>query len=251
MSDRHRIYGDAVSIKTENTRNFYNERAKAMESMANPYVAVLLGDQNPRHAEEWNRFEKDFVLPQLRISQTNSVLDIGCGIGRWAESIIPHAGYYCGTDFSSEMIEAAHRRNSYSDRDYDFYNLSFQETVSKSKEFYKKQFDRLIVGGVCMYINDEELPGCYEGVLKLLDERCIIYFTETVAVEKRLTLDECPSEALKTNYDVIYRTPDEYKGYYSVFTDAGFVVKEQKYLPHLNNEKPFYETDRWYTILER
>nr|WP_254639503.1 class I SAM-dependent methyltransferase [Cohnella sp. GbtcB17] len=219
--------------------------------MANPYVAVLLGDQNPTHAEQWNRFEKDFVLPQLRITPTSSVLDIGCGIGRWAESIIPAAGYYCGTDFSSEMVEAARKRNSYADCDYDFHCLSFQETVCKPAEFYKKGFNRLIVGGVCMYINDEELPGCYDGVLKLLDEHCIVYFTETVAVEKRLTLDECPSEALKTNYDVIYRTPKEYKEYYKVFTDAGFVIKEQKYLPHLNSEKQFIETDRWYTIMER
>ncbi len=251
MSDRHRIYGERVNIKTENTRSFYNERAKAIASMANPYVSVLLGDQNPSHAEEWNRFEKTFILPELQISQTSRVLDIGCGIGRWAESLIPLSGYYCGTDFSPEMVETARKRNRFEGKAYDFHNLSFQETVQQSTGFYNGRFDRLVVGGVCMYINDEELPACYEGLLSLLDERCVIYFTETVAVEKRLTLDECPSEALKANYDVIYRTPEEYIQHYKVFTNSGFTVREQKYLPHLNNEKQFYETDRWYTLLER
>lgn len=251
MSDRHRIYGERINIKTENTRSFYDARAKAIGNMANPYVAVLLGDQNPSHAEEWNRFEKQFILPELQITDSNRVLDIGCGIGRWAESVIPLSGYYCGTDFSSEMVEAARKRIRIEGKAADFYNLSFQETVRQSTEFYKGRFDRLIVGGVCMYINDEELPECYEGLLPLLNDSCVIYFTETVAVERRLTLDECPSEALRTNYDVIYRTPEEYIQHYKTFTDAGFKVRQQKYLPHLNNEKQFYETDRWYTLLER
>jgi len=37
-------------------------------------------------------------------------LDIGCGIGRWAENIIDHCGEYIGTDFSDEMIKQAGER---------------------------------------------------------------------------------------------------------------------------------------------
>lgn len=102
-----------------------------------------------------------------------------------------------------------------------------------------------------MYINDADLKDCIARLIDLLDEHCIMYLTETVAVETRLTLDECPSDALKTTYDVIYRTPSEYNAYYEVFKNAGFRIVKQDYLPHLNNEASFSETDRWYTILER
>lgn len=241
-----RIYGDKVSIQAEDTRSFYDNRAKAMENMANPYMAVLLGDQNPDHAVKWNQFEKDFILPQMEIRRENGVLDIGCGIGRWAEQVSPLCGEYVGTDFSPEMIKAASRRCG--GQNCRFLNMSFQETV---RHAFGRKFDRVFICGVCMYINDTDLPVCFEGLLNLLDEHCILYLTETVAVETRLTLDKQPSEALKADYGVIYRTPEEYRAYYRVLEDAGFRVLKQDYLPHLNTEQGFEETDRWYTILQR
>lgn len=246
MGDR--IYSEKINIKSENTKTFYDKRAQSMQMMDNPYVAVLLGDQDPNHAAKWNDFEKRFIQPQLRIDWNSIVLDIGSGIGRWAESLIPICGKYIGTDYSIEMVKTASERCCFPKMDYEFYNLSFQETVN---HHFDTKFNRLIVAGVCMYINDADLLGCYDGVLKLLDEKCIIYFTETVGIRTRLTLDEMPSEALKTTYDVIYRTPEEYCEYYKIFIDAAFKTMKQDYLPHLNDEKEFNETDRWYTILER
>ena len=102
-----------------------------------------------------------------------------------------------------------------------------------------------------MYINDSEIEQCYKGLLRLLDEHCVVFLNETVAVEKRLTLNEHPSEALKTTYDVIYRTVKEYNEYYNIFIDKGFSIKKQEFLPHLNNETGYSETERWYTILKR
>ena len=243
-----RIYSQKVDIKTEHTRRFYDNRAKSIEKMENPYVSVLLGDQNPQHAIEWNRFEKDIILPQLQIQKDTAVLDIGCGIGRWAESVIPICGEYVGTDFSAEMIKIAEQRCRIEGGFYKFLNLSFQETVRRK---FGRNFGCVVICGVCMYINDADLKQCFDGLLDLLDGHCILYLTETVAVKTRLTLDHLPSDALKAIYDVIYRTPDEYRMYYKSLEKAGFRVIKQDYLPHLNDEKQFGETDRWFTILER
>lgn len=247
----HRIYEKRHDINTKNTQNFYNQRARAVDTMNNPYVAVLLGDQNPQHAMDWNTFEKEHILEQLKIDKNSRVLDIGCGIGRWAETVIPMAGYYLGADFSEEMIKTAVKRCNYEKAEYDFIVASFQEVVQRKHEKLQQKFNRVIIGGVCMYINDNELKICMENLAPLLEDECIMYLTETVAVEQRLTLDECPSEALKTTYDVIYRTPTEYNIYYENMKDAGFEIVKQEYLPHLNNEKGFSETDRWYTIFKR
>lgn len=55
----HRIYEKKHDINTKNTQDFYNDRARRIEEMDNPYVAVLLGDQDPKHAVDWNEFEKN------------------------------------------------------------------------------------------------------------------------------------------------------------------------------------------------
>ncbi len=246
----HRIYNKKFDINTQNTVDFYNARAKRLGEMDCPYTAVLLGDQNPKHAEQWNIYEKENILPLMNINASGRVLDIGCGMGRWAESIIPVAEYYYGVDFSCEMIKIAKERCNFIDRDYDFVTASFQEAVSENAS-YKHKFNRVIMCGVCMYINDADLSACMEKLNDLLDEHCIMYFTETVAVENRLTLNECESVALKATYDVIYRTTEEYNSFYSPLIQNGFKITHQAYLPHLNNEKGFSETDRWFTILER
>lgn len=246
----HRIYGEKHEIDTENTRAFYNERAKRLAQMDNPYVSVLLGDQDPTHAKQWNDYEKENILPQLKLDKGSAVLDIGCGIGRWAESALPLAGYYFGADFSEEMIKVVTDKFS-KEENCTFFNASFNEIAEKNEGFFERKFNRVIISGVCMYINDDDLEKCLNGFIKHLDKHCIMYLTETVAVETRLTLDNCPSEALKTNYDVIYRTPDKYNEYYKIFQNAGFEIIKQGFLPHLNNEKQFSETDRWYSIFER
>ncbi|MHB8129577.1 MAG: class I SAM-dependent methyltransferase [Mobilitalea sp.] len=246
-----RIYGEKVQIRQENTREFYNQRAKRVGDMQCPYTAVLLNDEEPKHAREWNEFEKQYIQPELRIDKDSNVLDIGCGIGRWAETIIPMAKYYLGVDYSDEMVKTAAKRNQYSGKDYEFINMSFQETVEKGQDFYRTKFNRLIIGGVCMYINDAELEQSFKKLNSLLADSCILYLTETVALEKRLTLDEFYSDALGANYDVIYRTAKEYQDYYLELQSSGFKVIKQGYLPKLNQEEKYRETDRYYTILTR
>lgn len=249
--DSHRIYGEQKEINEKNTQEFYNMRAKQIEKMECPYTAVLLGDQNPEHAARWNVFEQENILPKLDITKESNVLDIGCGMGRWAEQVIPLCNYYCGVDFSAEMIKVAKERVSKEEEHFEFLNYSFQELVEQKKEEFKGKFNRLIIAGVCMYINDAELFECLEKLLIFFKESSIFYLTETVGVEKRLTLKEFYSDTLKCDYDAIYRTPEEYKEYFKVIENAGYKMLQQEFLPKLNNEEKFSETDRWYTIYKR
>ena len=246
-----RIYGRNVEIKPENTKSFYDSRAKAMGDMANPYVSVLLGDQNPEYALAWDRFEKENILPKMEIDRTCCVLDIGCGMGRWAETLIPMSGYYCGTDVSQEMIKRAKERNQHPERKYDFLEYGFEEFCALPKECLPYRFSRLWICGVMMYINDEAVIKGMSRLLDKMDVHVKAYFTETVAVKERLTLDGFYSEALRAYYDVIYRTEAEYNRIYDSWLEAGFRIREQGMLPHLNKEKEYSETERWYTILER
>lgn len=248
-----RIYGEKHNICYENTHNFYNERAKKINEMVCPYTAVLLADQKPEVAEQWDIYEKKEMLPRIDINAQSKVLDIGCGMGRLAEAIIPVSEYYCGIDFSEEMIKLAEKRCHYENNNYDFIVSSFQEVSKKLSNYYENggRFNRVIISGVCMYINDSDMSACVKSLLPLLDKDCILYFKETVALQERLTLDDHPSEALKTTYDVIYRTAKEYLDYYLIFVEHGFEVKAEGYLPHISKGKEYSETERWHIILQR
>ena len=244
----HRIYDTKTDIEEINTKKFYDMRARNINNMQCPYTAVLLGDQNPEHAAKWNVYEHENILPQLNITKESNVLDIGCGMGRWAEKVIPKCNYYCGVDLSSEMVRVARERTQEKKGNFEFLNYSLQEFIEKKGEEFQGKFDRLIIAGVCMYINDDELSQCLEKLLKLFKKNSIFYMTETVGIEQRLTLKEFYSDTLKSDYDAIYRTPQEYKELFNVITDKGYSVVQEGFLPKLNNESAFSETDRWYFI---
>lgn len=57
-----RVYTQKIDINSEHTRSFFNDRAKKSDSMANPYTAVLLGDQSSDRAGKWDQFEKSFFV---------------------------------------------------------------------------------------------------------------------------------------------------------------------------------------------
>lgn len=247
MKNEHRIYGESADINTSTVQELFNNRAKSM-GKDNPYTSVLLGDQNPAYAKEWNKFEKQNLLPRLKLDGSCSFLDIGCGLGRWAETVIPQCKYYCGVDFSSEMIKTARNRIQFENKKYDFVNCSFQEVAEKLKG---KKFDRVIISYICMYINDEDLEKCFASLKNLLEPNTILYFTETVAIKERLTLKDFYSEAMKVDYSTIYRTPEEYKKIYEKYLLEKNSIIESGFHPHLNKEKEYSETDRWYAIIGR
>lgn len=58
-----------------------------------------IGDNKSDYGKEWHEFEKKQVEKHLNLGLDKKVLDIGCGIGRWAENIIDHCGEYIGTVF--------------------------------------------------------------------------------------------------------------------------------------------------------
>lgn len=249
--NKKRIYGEKVNINSGNTKDFYNNRARSIQHMDNPYVSVLLGDQNPEYALAWDAYEKENILPKMLIDEHSKVLDIGCGMGRWAETLIPRSGYYCGTDLSPEMVKCAAERNHFPEKSYDFLNYGFEEFCALPESELPCRFNRLWICGIMMYVNDNALFTGMERLLCKMDDHAKVYFTETIALEKRLTLNQFYSETLKANYDAIYRTEEEYNQVYQSWLNAGFQIVEQGMLPHLNKEKEYSETDRWYTILER
>lgn len=250
MDNEKRIYGESFDIDASRTRELYDKRSERLSQMQNPYTSVLLGDQNPEYAVKWNAIEKETILPLLGVEKTSSVLDLGCGIGRWAETVIPLCGRYTGVDFSEGMVKTA------KERCFELMNENTRFICSSVQDYLgglsaDERFDVIIIAGVCMYMNDPDVKQIAEKLLQCASQKCRIYLTETVALEKRLTLNEIYSAALKSDYSAIYRTTAEYGALFSPLEENGFRKVSSGFMPKLNNEAAYSETDRHYTVFAR
>lgn len=92
----------------ENMRRFWNERAR---ENANYFVDNRLDYRNGDDEAFWANGVEDvarmFELLEMSPAPTDTVLDIGCGVGRLLRALAPQTASLVGIDVSSEMISLA------------------------------------------------------------------------------------------------------------------------------------------------
>ncbi|MDR2516997.1 MAG: class I SAM-dependent methyltransferase [Spirochaetaceae bacterium] len=218
METAGRIYGENARIDSESVKTFWNNNAKKDSSLK----SVLLGyDFGENSADLHNRKEARIVL-DFTGGGKKTVLDIGCGIGRWAYNLEPIIKAYDGIDFSEEFIKTAGAY--FRDRDdIRFYCMPATDIdTTKLRETY----DIVIATEVSMYINDEDLHKLYGYMDGLTGAGSLLYIQDTTSLLKtRLTLKDFDSKELKTKYNAIYRTRAEYETLFGRFL-PGFTVTE-------------------------
>lgn len=240
-----RVYGEKVNIDTVNTISFYNQRAKTIKNREQEYTTVLLGDQDPEYAVKWDEYEKGFVLPKLMLNRNKVVLDLGCGMGRLADAVSDKVKEYYGVDFSSEMIAVA--KQNVRNNNCHFYTMSVVDALSDPKITARK-YDLVLMAGVSMYINEDELKESYRLLRNLVNKDSLFYFEESVGKIERLTLNHIWSEDLQDYYGAIYRTREEYKSLIDEYIN-GVEYIEEGYMNFLDKEEQS-ETSHWYALLQ-
>lgn len=95
------------------------------------------------------------------LTQETSVLDIGCGAGRYTLALAPYVGQAVGTDLSPAMIEAARNRGQ------DVPNVRFDcadwNTMDIGKAGYENAFDVVfahMTPAICDYQSFDKLVRC-------------------------------------------------------------------------------------------
>lgn len=246
MSEK-RIYGKRTDIDTEHVREFYDRRAA--QASSGDIGAVLLGVQDKTLLDRRNRYDQEYILPLLNIGAETRVLDLGCGLGRWAGFLLPKCGFYCGVDFSREMTRLAEQTCRQAGGAYQVYCMSAVEAAAKSPEFYGGKFGTLIAGGVLAYINDTDAADMLHNLPNLLEEKCTVYLADQVGIQERLTLRDYPSAALAEEYSSIYRTPEEYLELCRPLLKVGFTVLRDEFRPESGEN--YSDTRRHHIILRR
>lgn len=242
-----RIVKEKIAIDQEETRNFFKRRAKKFKE-DNPYSVTMYQDNNKELVIQRNTKEINKLRPLLNIGEQSRVLDIACGIGRWADALPPDIAEYCGIDFSEEFIAIANQRNT--KKNFEFYTGSVDEVQNVLAAHHKGKYNTILIMGIMVYLNDENLFPLLQQVKHVCEDNTIICIREPIALKDKLTLKDFFSDELEDNYNAIYRTREELIKILqqTLFLD-GFTIREEGFLyddEFLNNRK---ETTQYYFIL--
>lgn len=236
-------------IDYQETKRFFDNRAHKY-NIDNPYSVTMYQDNNAPLVQQRNKHEVAKLLPFLRIDENCKVLDLACGIGRWSDAIGTAIKDYCGIDFSEELISIAKMRNT--NPNACFLSGSLIELDKILQNNGKQLFNRILLIGILMYLNDDDITTVFDQIEKNCEKSSIICIREPIGIVDRLTLKDFFSQELNDNYNAIYRTNDELKNLLNhTLLNKGFTITHEGFLFNddcLNNRK---ETAQYFYILER
>lgn len=233
-----RVYTDKIEIDNNSTKEFWENRANNINNLQ----TVLLGsDKTGIEQNTRNEHEKLIVESVVKQIKNPRILDIGCGIGRWAENLINQFDSYTGVDFSEGFINfASEKFANYSN--IKFYNNSI---LNLDKEILNSKFNFIICTGVLMYVNDSNIFDILKAFRRVTPE--YVYIQESISLmDARLTLNKFESKDLQTNYNAIYRTRQEYEEYFK--TNKFDIIKTDLLLDNKSGARE--ETNAQYWILK-
>ena len=237
---------DVPSIDRQSVANFFKQRAEKVSRLGH-IQAVIYQDKNPELARLRDAAEKAKLLPMLHLQGNETLLDMGCGTGRWADVVVPLCGRYIGIDFSQELIEIAVKR--FESIEHAHFVCMPAEKVSSNS--LTDRFQRILSCGLFIYLNDDELINTIRGYAQVADKSCKILLREPISSTARLTIKEHFSEDMDQVYNAIYRNEVEIISMLqNVLIREGFRLTGlgDVYEPVLNNRS---ETKQRWFLLER
>lgn len=242
-----RIKDEIETIDYVHTKGFFERRANKYNEN-NPYSVTMYQDNNPDLVEKRNTYETERLIRLLQLDGNNTILDLACGIGRWADAIQSNMKSYVGIDFSPELIEIARKRKH--DPSVRFIVGSVTELDSLIES--DQHFNRVLNIGLFPYLNDADISKLAVTIEKHCDQNALICIREPVGINSRLTLKDFYSSELDDYYNAIYRTRGELVELIApALIDKGFLIEKEGFLfedESLNNRK---ETAQYYFILKR
>lgn len=150
--------------------------------------------------------ERAVVEPWLSgLTDASTMLDVGCGSGAWTMLFAQRCRHVVGIDVSPNMLAAARAELA----DVGNVELIVGDALEVPLEGH---FDAAFVGGVLMYLNREDAVRLLTRLRGLVPAGVIVLRESTL---------RSGIETKSGEYNVVYRSPDEYA---AIAADAGLNV---------------------------
>jgi SAM-dependent methyltransferase len=195
-------------INKQNVKIFFQERAKTHNKVY-PLKSVIYQDKNPSLAKDRDAFEKKKIISIINFSKNDVVLDVGCGIGRWAGEICDKVKKYVGIDYIEEFINISN--SIYKNKKNTHFICLDGAKLLNPKVKPHSPFTIIMFVGFFMYIDDHEAYDVLKQVLKVSCQNSQIIIREPIGIEKEVVLNNVWSEEMETYYSAKYRTCDYFK----------------------------------------
>ncbi len=160
-----------------------------------------------RFAGEWklvSRWLDAYDVPR------GACLDVGCGVGLWLEYLAAKFERADGIDLSSEMVASTAKRLAHVEN----VRVTVQGVADLPAD---RRYDFIFVGGVLMYVNDEQVDGVIAKLASMLTPNGLLVFRESTARGKTWYRDTplqpglfADREKPRPPYFAIYRPPELY-----------------------------------------
>ncbi len=171
----------------------------ASETSRQPEIAGVAGIGGAGQTEVLYRHHEELahLLRIIPFHDQATVVELGCGTGRWVASLAGLVKQYIGVDFSHEALEVARQRA----RELELLNVTLVE-ASATEYAPAVPVDILYLSGVTQYLRDEELVAALQGLVRRLSPGALVVDRSTLHRRARTVTDTA-------HYFSIYRTGPE------------------------------------------
>jgi len=162
-------------------------------------LANLEQDQNT--SEGKFEAEKIHINKVIDFSKYKNVLDLGGGVGIWAEFFIESCDKVTLVEKQLKFIEIA-KSSIVSDK-INYINCDIKNFESDEK------FDLIFLSGVSIYLSDKDFKSLLLKIKRLIAPKGLFVIRDAYGIDERFIVDKI-SEELKLPYKATYRTLDQY-----------------------------------------
>ncbi len=218
-----------MKLDDSKTQQFWEETANEIGTRFDKFGAVMVND-DPVWVKYRHKVETEHLFRRVEVGPSMSVLDLGCGVGRYSTEFAKKCKSVLAIDYSPTFIEYAEKAA----RDEGISNITFLcQSITEFSYLENLDFDIIHLGGVLMYMNDKSIEELINQLKHHLRKDGVLIKRGTVALKQRIY-------GGRSN-PYICRTVGEYQ---DIFQNNGFTLIYRNYimfppLPcHLYNKLP-------------
>lgn len=173
----------------------YNKIEKFWKSKTgnNVYASMISKDLSFAIFRHYS--ERERILSKVKFNKEDSILDLGCGSGRWERSLSPYVKEIVGVDFSEELLDIAEHNSPPTVKFIKSNVLDFDTD---------KKFDHILLSGVIQYLDNKDLNTLLQKCKGWLKEGGDLIIIVTVSLNSLFY-------TITDNFEGIYRTLAYYK----------------------------------------